>query len=46
MLDFLKKMLGGGNDAQLKPLIRQAEAIEKLEPEFQKLSDEELAHKT
>ncbi len=46
MLDFLKKMFGMGNDAQLKPLIKQAEAIEALEPQFEKLSDEALAHKT
>ena len=46
MLDFLKKVFGMGNDAQLKPIIKQAEEIEQLEPQFEKLSDEELAHKT
>ena len=46
MLDFLKKMFGMNNDAQLKPIIKQAEEIEKLEPQFEKLSDAELAHKT
>ena len=46
MLDFLKKVFGMNNDAQLKPIIKQAEDIEKLEPQFEKLSDVELAHKT
>ena len=46
MLDFLKKVFGMGNDAQLKPIIKQAEEIEQLEPQFERLSDEELAHKT
>ena len=46
MLDFLKKVFGSGNDAQLKPIIKQAEEIEKLEPAFEKLTDAELAHKT
>ncbi len=46
MLDFLKKMFGMNNDAQLKPIIKQAEEIENLEPQFEKLSDAELAHKT
>ena len=46
MLDFLKKVFGMNNDAQLKPIIKQAEDIEKLEPQFEKLSDAELSHKT
>ena len=46
MFDFLKKMLGGSNDAQLKPLLKQADAIEALADEYAKLSDEELSHKT
>ena len=46
MLEFLKKAFGMGNDAQLKPIIKQADEIEKLEPQFEKLSDTELAHKT
>ena len=40
MLDFVKKMFGMGNDAQLKPIIRQAEEIEKLEPQFEKTKKE------
>ena len=46
MFDFLKKMLGGSNDSQLKPLMKTADAIEALGPEYEKLSDEALAHKT
>ncbi len=46
MLDLFKKVFGMGNDAQLKPIIKQAEEIEKLEPQFAKLSDSELAKKT
>ena len=46
MFDALKKMLGFGNDAQLKPIIKKAEEIEALEPQFKALSDEELCHKT
>ncbi len=46
MFEKVKKIFGLGNDAQLKPIIRQADEIEKLEPQFEKLSDAELAHKT
>ena len=46
MFDFVKKMMGFGNDALLKPLIKKAEEIEALEPEFKKLTDEQLCHKT
>ncbi|MBQ8080707.1 MAG: preprotein translocase subunit SecA, partial [Clostridia bacterium] len=46
MFDFVKKMFGSGNDAQLKPIMKQAAAVEALEPVYQKLSDAELAAKT
>ena len=46
MFGFLKKMLGGSNDSLLKPLMKTADAIEALGPEYEKLSDEALAHKT
>ena len=46
MLDFLKKMLGLGNDAQLKPLLKIADQIDALEPETEKLTDEQLCAKT
>ena len=46
MLEFLKKALGLGNDAQLKPLFKIADQIDALEPQMEKLSDEQLAAKT
>ena len=42
MLDFLKKMLGMGNEAQLKPLMKIADQIDALEPEMEKLTDAQL----
>ena len=46
MLDFLKKMLGGGNDAQLKKLQKPVDAVMALEDEYRKLTDEQLQAKT
>ena len=46
MLDFLKKMLGGGNEAQLKKLSKPVEAVMALEEEYRKLTDEQLQAKT
>ena len=46
MLEFLKKMMGMGNDAQLKPLMKIADQIDALEPEMEKLTDAQLAAKT
>jgi len=46
MLEFLKKALGFGSDAQLKPLLKIADQIDALEPEMEKLSDEALCAKT
>ncbi len=46
MLDFMKKMLGLGAEAQLKPLMKIADQIDALEPEMEKLSDAQLAAKT
>ena len=46
MLDFLKKALGMGNDAQLRPLMKIADRVDALEPEFEKLTDAQLAGKT
>ena len=46
MLEAIKKVFGMGAEAQLRPLKKQADAIEALEPAFEKLSDEELSHKT
>ena len=46
MIEFIKKILGFGNDAKLKPLYKQIQAIEALEPTFKTLTDEQLQHKT
>ncbi|MBR4333305.1 MAG: preprotein translocase subunit SecA, partial [Clostridia bacterium] len=46
MLEFLKKALGLGNDAQLKPLFKIADQIDALEPQMEALTDEQLAAKT
>ena len=46
MLDFLKKMLGAGNDAQLKKLNKPVEAVMALEEEYRALTDEQLQAKT
>ena len=46
MLDFLKKMLGGGNEAQLKKLQKPLEAVMALEEEYRGLTDEQLQAKT
>jgi preprotein translocase subunit SecA len=46
MFNWLKKIVGDGNDkalSQIKPLV---EAINRLEPEYRALSDEELRGKT
>ncbi len=46
MIDFLKKLLGFGNEAQVKPLLKKAEEIEALEEQFKGLTDEQLKNKT
>ena len=46
MLDWVKKLLGGGNDAQLKKLERTVDAVEALEGEYRKLTDAQLKAKT
>ena len=46
MLDFLKKMLGGGNEAQLKKLKKPVDDVMALEDEYRKLTDEQLQAKT
>ena len=46
MLERLKGMLGLGAEAQLKPLRKQAEEIEALEPRYEAMSDEELQAQT
>ena len=46
MLSFVKKMFGLGAEAQLKPLLKIADQIDALEPETERLSDEQLSAKT
>ena len=46
MLEFIKKALGFGNDALLKPLEKLADKIDALEPQMEKLTDSELSAKT
>ncbi|MFG6114688.1 preprotein translocase subunit SecA [Halobacillus sp. MO56] len=46
MLGTLKKIFGDGNQRQINRLQKQAEEIEALEPEMEKLSDDGLRNKT
>ena len=39
MLEFVKKMLGVGNDAQLKKLKKPVDAVMALEEEYRKLTE-------
>ena len=46
MLDWIKKLLGGGNEALLKPLQQTADAVCALEDEYRGLTDSQLKGKT
>ena len=46
MFDFVKKLLGGTSEAQLRPLKKTIDAIEALEDEYRKLTDDQLRAKT
>ena len=46
MLSVARKLFGSSNDRQLKPLRKQVEKINALEPEMQRLTDEQLRAKT
>src|SRR5690625_7030594 len=46
MLGMLKRIFGDGNKRELRKLEQVADQIEALEPEYEKLSDEELKNKT
>ncbi|SDJ60603.1 preprotein translocase subunit SecA [Salimicrobium halophilum] len=46
MLGALKKMFGDGNQRELKRLQKTVDEIEALEPDMEKLSDDELRQKT
>ena len=43
---LLKKIFGTKNDREIKALTKEVEKINALESEYEKLSDEELRHKT
>ena len=46
MVSVLQKIIGDPNDKALKKLASVKEAVNRLEPEFQRLSDEQLLAKT
>jgi preprotein translocase, SecA subunit len=46
MFEFIKNLLGGSNEAQLKKLQKPLEAINALEAEYKALTDEQLRAKT
>ena len=46
MLEFLKNMLGAGNDAKLKKLNKTVDAVMALEDTYRTLTDEQLQAKT
>ena len=46
MLDYLKKLVGGSQAKKLDTYYRKVEEINKLEPDMEKLSDDELRAKT
>ena len=46
MLEFLKKMMGGGNEAQLKKLKKPVDDVMALEEAYKKLTDDQLRAKT
>ena len=46
MLDFVKKLLGGGTEAQLKPIRKIADGVLALENDYKKLTDEQLKART
>ena len=46
MFEFVKKLLGGTNDQQLKKMDKTIKAIEALEEPYRKLTDEQLRAKT
>lgn len=46
MLTYIKKIIGTDQDRRIKKYTKIVEKINKLEPEFEKLSDEQLISKT
>ncbi|MBQ2953838.1 MAG: preprotein translocase subunit SecA [Clostridia bacterium] len=46
MFDWLKKLLGGSSEAEVKKLSKTIDAVEALEEEYRRLTDDELRAKT
>ncbi|MCG6395718.1 hypothetical protein K6U71_15045, partial [Vibrio alginolyticus] len=46
LVKLLTKIFGSRNDRTLRRLRKSVEAINRMEPEFEKLSDDELKAKT
>ncbi len=46
MIEWLKKLLGGGNDAEVKKLSKIVDKVEALEDSYKQLTDEALRAKT
>jgi len=46
MLDFLKKLIGGSNEREIKKLMNTVKKINELESRYQPMSDEELRSQT
>ncbi|WP_078414371.1 accessory Sec system translocase SecA2 [Priestia abyssalis] len=46
MLSYIKKVIGDNQERRIKKYYKLVEEINRLEPEFEKLTDEELQHKT
>jgi len=45
-LEFIKKLLAGSNDKEIKKLRKIVDSIEALEPKYQKMTDDELRGQT
>ena len=46
MFNWIKKLLGGGSEAEVKKLSKTIDAVEALEDEYRKLTDDQLRAKT
>ena len=46
MMEWLKKLLGNSNDAEVKKLSKIVDQVEALEGEYKQLTDEQLRAKT
>ena len=46
MFDFIKNMLGGSNEKEIRRLMKTVDKINALEPRFHAMSDDELRDMT